>query len=854
MLFNKPEDLLSGGERIRRIMAACRLLGAWARSLRIGRSWFTSHGCDGPEAGGGLTRCRGDAKILIIREQKWLFSVRSFHEDPKLRSAADSLFMCHPTPMWVYDLETLRFLAVNNAAVATYGYSREEFLGMTIADIRPSEDIGALKKSVADVTEGYAASGVWRHCLKSGQTIYVDIAGHTVTWEERQAELITARDVSRLVIAEQTALDALTELRAQNEQLRLLETATSRLNDILLITEAEPFSGPDGPKIVYVNDAFERRTGYSREEVVGQTPRILQGPNTQRAELDRIQQALEKWEPVRAELINYTKSGEEFWLELDIVPLADDTGYYTHWIAVERDITERKEADQALRASEERFRLVTKAAGSAIWDWDAATDQHWWSDGLHEIFGHELSPTGSLEANWRQHVHPDDLAQVDSAVQRVMSGQDSVLRLEYRFQRADGSWAVVEDHALATFDSTGKVHRVLGSMTDISEKKLLEERLRQSQKMEAVGQLTGGVAHDFNNLLTIIMGNAEILQEELIDFPHLQSLAEMSLNAAESGAELTNRLLAFSRKQVLQPKVIDVAQLIQGLDGLLRRTLPENINVEIIRSGGLWKIEADAPQLEAAVLNLAVNARDAMPDGGCLTIEIANAMLGDDYVATEPNVKAGQYVAIVVTDSGVGMEPDVLARVFEPFFTTKAAGKGSGLGLSMVFGFVKQSGGHIQAYSEPGEGTAIKMYFPRMHSAGEPAPVSNPSRKIIGGKETVLVVEDNDDVRKYVTTQISALGYQVFEASNGVSALEIFEQGKKVDLLFTDVVMPGGLGGRELAEAACKIQPSLKVLYTSGYTENSIVHQGRLDPGIKLLNKPYRREQLAAKLREMFED
>jgi PAS domain S-box-containing protein len=806
-------------------------------------------------ADGGLTRWMRDATFDINLWAALAFSERSFFSGcRKLSLNADSLFMSNPSPMWVYDLETLRFLAVNNAAVATYRYSREEFLAMTIADIRPAEDRDALLKSVAAVTEGFSNSGVWRHCLKSGQVIYVDIAGHTVTWEGRKAELITARDVSRLVIAEQTALDALTEQRVQNEQLRLLEAAACRLNDILLITDAEPITGPDGPRIVYVNDAFERHTGYSREEVIGQTPRILHGLKTQPVELERIRQALEKWQPVRAELINYTKSGEEFWLELDIVPLADDAGWYTHWIAVERNITARKKTDLALQNSLERFRLVTRAAGIAIWDWDANTDKIWWSEGLHDVFGHAINSADSFENSWRRFIHPDDLARIDNAVQRVISGQDHAMVLEYRFRRADGSWAIVEDNCFATFDESGKIQRVLGSMTDLSEKKHLEERLRQAQKMEAVGQLTGGLAHDFNNLLTVIMGNAEILQEELRDFPHLQELAGVSLGAAESGAELTSRLLAFSRKQFLQPKIIDVAQLIEGLDGLLRRTLPENINIEIIRSGGLWKIEADAPQLESALLNLAVNARDAMPEGGYLTIEIANTILGDDYVAMEPDAKAGEYVQIVVTDSGCGMEPNVLDRVFEPFFTTKAVGEGSGLGLSMIFGFVKQSGGHVRIYSEPDEGTAIKMYFPRIHTANGPASGVNSERMVIGGTETILIVEDNDDVRKYVTKQLISLGYNVLETSNGIGAMEILRQDIEIDLLFTDVVMPGGLGGRELAEAACKIRPGLKVLYTSGYTENSIAHQGRLDPGIQLLNKPYRRDKLAAKLREMFED
>jgi len=455
---------------------------------------------------------------------------------------------------------------------------------------------------------------------------------------------------------------------------------------------------------------------------------------------------------------------------------------------------------------------------------------------------------------WRLHVHPDDMARVEAANERLESGQDNILREQYRFRRANGSWAFVQDHAFAIRDDKGKVCRVLGAMTDISEQALLEERLRQAQKMEAVGQLTGGVAHDFNNLLTIILGNAEILEEALTDQPHLQRLAKMSLEAADRGADLTNRLLAFSRKQALEPKILDVAPLVQGMDGLLRRALPENIDIEIVRSGGLWKIEADASQLESALLNLAVNARDAMPGGGSLTIEIANAMLDDDYAAVEPDVTPGQYVVIVVTDTGMGMSPDVLARVFEPFFTTKEVGLGSGLGLSMVFGFVKQSGGHIRVYSELGEGTAIKMYFPRARTEQENVSVVSSRQKITGGTETILVVEDDGAVREYVTAQFRWLGYTVLEASTGAEALEVLQGTPEIDLLFTDVVMPGGMGGRELADAARKLRSGLKVLYTSGYTENSIVHQGRLDTGVKLLNKPYRREQLAAKVREVLDE
>lgn len=645
-----------------------------------------------------------------------------------------------------------------------------------------------------------------------------------------------------------------TRERARDTQLRLLEAAVSQQNDILLVTEAARIDSPDGPKIIYVNDAFERRTGYSRAEVIGQTPRILQGPKTQRDELDRIRGALEHRQPVRAELINYTKSGEEFWLELDIAPLADDSGRTTHWVAIQRDITARKETEQTLRANEERFRLATKAAGSAIWDLDIATNREWWSEGLRDNFGHEPPPDAATPSIWRAHVHPEDLAGADAALDRLLSGKDTVLHDQYRFRRADGSWALVEDNAFALHDADGNVVRILGSITDITERKQLEDRLHQSQKMEAIGQLTGGVSHDFNNLLTIILGNAEVLEEGLRDDPHLQTIATMVVDAAERGADLTTRLLAFSRKQTLETRVLDVARVIQGMDGMLRRTLPEDIDIEIVRAGNLWMIEADATQLEAAILNTALNARDAMPHGGCLTIEMSNTLLDEDYVAAEPDVAAGDYVVITVTDTGHGISPDLIDRVFEPFFTTKGAGEGSGLGLSMVFGFVKQSGGHIRVYSEMGEGTSFKMYFPRSKGEQPQAVVSHPGRGVSGGTETILVVEDDDAVRDHVTGLLGGLGYRVLEASTGAAAMDVLAKAGEVDLLFTDIVMPGGMGGRELAETARAARPSLKILFTSGYTENAIMHNGRLAHGVKLLSKPYRRDTLAGKVREVLDE
>ena len=384
-----------------------------------------------------------------------------------------------------------------------------------------------------------------------------------------------------------------------------------------------------------------------------------------------------------------------------------------------------------------------------------------------------------------------------------------------------------------------------------------EETLRQSQKLDAIGHLTGGVAHDFNNLLTIIIGNLEVAQRQLeswTDAVHgkLAQRIGSAMHGAERAAALTKRLLAFARQQPLNPAALDVNRLLNGLSDFLHRALGEDVSLEIVGTGGVWPVEADPAELEAAILNLAVNARDAMPDGGKLTIETANAYLDDAYCRQYSDLRPGQYVQVSVTDTGAGMTREIIDRAFEPFFTTKQAGQGTGLGLSQVYGFVKQSGGHVKIYSEVGEGTTIKMYLPRF--TGQASPSAETKSELRRGRpgECILVVEDDADVRAYVVETLRGLGYDVIEAAGGEEALALMDRHQTISLLLTDVVMPGQ-NGRKLAEAARARQASLKVLYMTGYSRNAIVHQGRLDPGVELLQKPLTSEQLAAMVRKVLD-
>ena len=427
---------------------------------------------------------------------------------------------------------------------------------------------------------------------------------------------------------------------------------------------------------------------------------------------------------------------------------------------------------------------------------------------------------------------------------------------ERLMQGLAGQAAVAIDNA-RLFETAQRANQTLEQRVEERTKELQDahEALRQSQKMETVGQLTGGIAHDFNNLLQIVSGNLDLLRQKLpADAAHLKRYADRAFTGADRAATLTQRLLAFSRRQPLAPKPVDINRLIPGMSELLHRTLGETVEVEAVLAPRLWTVEADPNQLENAIINLAINARDAMPAGGKLTIETQNTHLDHSYAVQNPEVAVGQYAVICISDTGVGMDSETAAKAVEPFFTTKEVGKGTGLGLSMVYGFVKQSGGHIKIYSEPGEGTTVKMYLPRLLGKLDEQtedPGLGPAEA--QGEETILVCEDDEDVRAYSAEVLRELGYSVIEAADGAAALALLKAKGRVDLLFTDVVLPGGMSGSVLAKEAAQLQPDIRTLFTTGYARNAIVHHGRLDAGVDLLTKPFSYADLAARVRDILD-
>ena len=514
---------------------------------------------------------------------------------------------------------------------------------------------------------------------------------------------------------------------------------------------------------------------------------------------------------------------------------------------LQRDLVVRLKAEQDAHVSEQRFRDYAETASD--WFWETGPDHHFTyiSERLTD-FGMDRASligisrietaidSGAEPEKWREHL-------------ATLERHEPFRNFEYSRRDSAGRSHIVSVSGRPVFAADGRFVGYRGTGTDLTEQNETKERLRQSQKMDAIGQLTGGVAHDFNNVLTVITGTIEILQEGVADRPELAAIAHLIDDAAVRGAGITSQLLTFARRQPLQPRGIDVNALVADTCKLLKPMLGEHIEIESVPAEDAWSALADPSQLSAAIVNLAVNARDAMSDGGKLRLETANVVI-DEAAAADDEVRPGEYVMLAVADNGQGIPAEIIDRVFEPFFTTKDVGHGTGLGLSMVYGFVRQTGGTVKIESEAGRGTVVRLYLPRSEEQAATKGGDAPAAVASGGHETILVVEDDPLVRGYVIAQLGGLGYKTLVAGDAAAALAMVDRGAPFDLLFTDVVMPGGMNGRELADAVRTRRPGVKVLYTSGYTDE-FVHEGRLDAGVALLKKPYRKAELSQKIREV---
>lgn len=822
--------------------------------------------------------------------------------------------------------------------------------------------------------------------------------GLTILFSDMGADLHTA--LAELEAVSVSMKPILFRRLIENDR-KLLRDALDATRSGVMITEATPID-PPGPRIMYANRAVSKMTGYDPGELLGDTPRILQGPETDRATLDVLRRALLAAEPISVELINYRNDQTPFLVELDVTPVHND-GQVTHFISIQTDVTERRLAEQERRDREEAFRetefraaaelreaktraeqaeallrdaidsmsegfviydrddrfvmcnaaykqiysqaadilvpglkfedfvrrthaqggghagyeedqekwfelrlkhhregtgeleyLVSNGtwvrvtdrrmrnggsaglrvditslkkaqqelsnsearldraqqiAGIGSWELDISNERYTWSRELYRLRGLSADTFQPTIENILPYIHPDDSGIILGFMDDLKAGvpRDPI---EFRNIRPDGSVFLARVEGRPVVGPNGTIRAIAGTFQDITERRLIERQLAQSQRMEAIGSLTAGISHDFNNMLAIITVNLELAIRQLNDRPETAELCAEALDGAKRCADLIQRLLAFARRQPLHPEQTDANALITNLSHLLQRTLGETIELKLDLDTALWPVLVDPAQLEAVLVNFATNSRDAMPKGGRLEVTTRNTVLDDAYAKQQPDVRPGEYIQIEVADTGMGIDPDTIVRVFEPFFTTKAKGGGTGLGLSMAFGFAKQSGGHLSIYSEVNLGTAVRLYLPRSNG-GRAVRMTKPiTDDVVNGVESILVVEDNARLRHATLQQLRVLGYQVREAENADVALAILSGTDPVDILFTDVVMPGTMDGLELAQEAARLRPGLAIVLASGFPALRGSHDRAANFHFPLLRKPYRLSELSHALRE----
>jgi len=767
-----------------------------------------------------------------------------------------------------------------------------------------------------------------------------------------------------------------TRRRKNREQRQLLETSIARISDMVLITEAEPIDEP-GPRIVYVNDSFLECTGYCRDEVLGKTPRILQGPKTQRPALQRIRKALQEKKAIREELINYTKDGKEFWVGMEVVPVHDKAGTCTHFIAIQRDITEAKNAESALLLSEERFRLLASATNDAVWDWDLAANSLWWNEGFEKLFGFQRAEVEGGIESWTNRIHPDELERVVSGIDGVIKGRTESWSDEYRFRRKDGGYAYVLDLGHVIRDESGKAVRMVGGMTDLTERKRAEEDLQESeerfrtllqdlptvavqgyaadgtvqywneasvrlygysqeealgknlleliippemreevadrlkslqetgvdlppeelqllhkdgsrihvlsshallrrpnrpvelfcididlterkkmeqqflrtQRLESIGTLAAGIAHDLNNLLApILMGTGLIRQ---LDTPgSYQKILDTIEQSTKRGTDLVKQILSFARGIEGERLRLSFSHLIEELAFLIENTFPKNITFESDLAPDLKPVVGDPTQIHQVLLNLCLNSKDAMPDGGKISVSASNVTISQMQAAFHAGASPGAYVLITVADSGQGMSREVVDRIWEPFFTTKELGKGTGLGLPSALNIIKSHRGFLNVYSEEGRGTAFKIYLP-VKSATSGNEEDDIASDVAGGRgEVILVVDDEQAILDITKRSLEAFGYKVLVAADGFHAASIYaEHYGEIALVLTDMMMPT-MDGAELIRQLRIIDPNVRIVASSGLRSNGEVARAATAGVDRFLAKPYSTETMLTVIRQ----
>jgi PAS domain S-box-containing protein len=648
----------------------------------------------------------------------------------------------------------------------------------------------------------------------------------------------------------------ITERKKVEAERRLSE---ERFKDIVSASADWFWETDENERFTYLPGRYQFITGVDPSTVLGKTWKEIDNGRAISpevvAQLEELEALCRERKPYRDQRLDVlTPDGQIRHWRISAKPVFDEHGVFRGYRGGTTDVTQIIEAEDSLHKSEAMLRRSQKIARIGTWEWDEVNQNTLWtSEEAARIFGRRPDDRNGLPRNILDRIHPDDR---EIYRQHMLDTREHPrpYQIAYRLRRSDGEVIHVEEMALPQFDEVGRLVAYSGTIQDVTERAHAEQQLRQSQKMEVVGQLTGGIAHDFNNLLAIILGNAQLIEQRLGDEDDIvKDLLGSILRSAFRGGDLTQRLLAFSRKQALLPASIDLNEHVLNMTEILHRSIDATIEIKVAAEAGLWRCSADPGQLESAILNLAINARDAMPNGGKLTIKTANAPLDRAYADSQEEVTPGDYAMVAITDTGVGIQPEELEHVFEPFYTTKDVGEGSGLGLSMVYGFAKQSGGHVAIHSEIDQGTTVRLYLPCAQDARPPTRPAVPEGEPAGRGETLLVVEDDAELRKVTAGLLEDLGYVVLEASDGASAMTVFEENNGIDLLLTDVVLPGGVDGGKLAKDILVRNGEIKVLYMSGYTEDVTNDQHNLDSEIVLLQKPFSKCDLAVKVRMMLD-